>query len=95
MDDAWAEIGPAQGSQHLGAGPGPAMDELNRPDPAELHLGLGAIEPPGQGGQVKAKPRSRDQLELGAGFVGYVLAGNQQHLGRHSRQGKGPAAPPR
>ena len=50
MDDALAQIGPAQGFQHSGAGPGPAMDELDRPDPAELDLGLGAIEPPGQGG---------------------------------------------
>lgn len=50
IDDALAQIGPAQGFQHLGAGPGPAMDEINRPDAAELHLGLGAIEPPGQGG---------------------------------------------
>ena len=95
MDDALAEIGPAQGFQHSGAGPGPAMDELNRPDPAELHLGLGAIEPPGQGWEIKAKTRGRDQLELGAGSVGYVLAGDQQNLGRHSSQGKGPAAPPR
>ena len=71
------------------------MDELNRPDAAELDLGLRAIEPPGQGGEIQAKAWSRDQLELGAGSVGYLLAGNQQHLGRHSREGKGPAAPPR
>ena len=50
MEDALAEERPAQGFQHSGAGPIPAMDELDRPDAAELDLGLGAIEPPGQGG---------------------------------------------
>ena len=32
IDDALAEVWPAQGFQHSGAGPGPAMDELNRPE---------------------------------------------------------------
>ena len=50
MDDALAEIGPTQGFQLTPPSPIPTMDELNRPDPAELHLGLGAIEPPSQGG---------------------------------------------
>ena len=95
MDDALAEIGPTQGFQLTPPSPIPAMEKLNRPDAAELHLGLGAIEPPGQGGYIQAKTRSRDQFELGAGSIDYLLAGNQQHLGRHNRQGKGPAAPPR